>query len=443
MRRQTAIVTMLAVAAMAWAPALAENWAQWRGPLLNGSTPEANLPTKIGPSQGVAWRAKLPGGSGSTPIIWDDRIFISAQDRAQKTWAVCLSRDGGRELWKREIGKGFGNKQGNTGASPSPITDGTTVWFYYGVGDLLAFDMDGKMLWRRNIQKDHGKFEILWDYGASALLHGGKLYVPVIHGAYGRGVRKGGGAKAGGKSYLLCVEPATGRDVWKHARPSAAVAEGMQAYTTPIPYAAPGGTQILVTGADHVTAHDPRTGRELWRSPTYNPKKDPYYRTVVSPVVCGDALVVAAPRGGDLFGGPIGARRWAWTHRRKSPDVPTPLSYKGRFYVLLGKDRTLLCIEPRSGKILGQCRLTGRAVFQASPTGADGKIYCINMRGEAFVVAAGDSPKLLHRADFGGRDVRSTISVSDGQLFVRVDDTLYCVGQRNTGIAPAGKPGNP
>ena len=429
MRRLTCAVAVSAVLAAVAAAALAENWPQWRGPLLNGSTEETHLPTKIGPAQGVAWRAKLPGGSGSTPIVWEDRIFVSAQDRARQTWAVCLSREGGRELWKRPIAKGFGNRQGNTGASPSPITDGRSVWFYYGTGDLLAFDMDGKQRWRRNIQEDHGKFEILWDYGASALLHGGKLFVPVIHGAYGRGRRRGGD-KPGGKSYLLCVDPATGRDVWKHARPSDAPAEAMQAYTTPIPHAGPGGTQILVTGADHITAHDPRTGREIWRSPTYNPKKDRNYRTVVSPVVCGEVVVAAAPRGGDLFGGPLGGRRWAWTHRRNSPDVPTPLSYKGRFYVLVGSSKTLLCIEPESGKILGQCKLSGKAVFQASPTGADGKIYCINMRGEAYVCSAEDSPKVLHRADFGARDVRSTISVSNGQLFVRADDTLYCIGKK-------------
>lgn len=438
MRKLTRIAAGLAVVAMVSVPAPAENWPQWRGPLLNGSTPETNLPTKIGPTQGVAWRAKLPGGSGSTAIIWEDRIFVSAQDRAMKTWALCLSRDGGKELWKHAIGKGFGNRYGNTGASPSPITDGTTVWFYYGTGDLLAFDMDGKQLWRRNIQNDHGKFDILWDYGASALLHGGKLYVPVIHGVYvprgGRWRRPGGvkpaGGKAAGKSYLLCVDPKTGRDVWKHSRPSDALNEATQAYTTPIPYAAAGGTQILVTGADYITAHDPKTGRELWRSATYNPRRDGNYRTVVSPSVCGNVVVAAAPRGGDLFGGPIGGRRWAWTHQRNSPDVSTPLSYKGRFYVLVGKTRTLLCIEPKSGKIVGQCKLSGKTVFQASPTGADGKIYCINMSGEAFVVSAADSPKLLHRADFGGRGVRSSISVSNGQLLVRADDTLYCIGKK-------------
>ena len=426
MQKFTWLAAVAAGLAIASAPAPAENWAQWRGPLLNGSTPETNLPMKIGPAQGVVWRAKLPGGGGSTPIVWGDRIFISAQDRAERTWAVCLSRDGGKELWKRAIGKGFGNHQGNTGASPSPITDGTTVWFYYGAGDLLAFNMDGKQLWRRNIQKDHGTFEILWSYGASALLLGGKLYVPVIHGEH----RGGGSSRGGGKSYLLCVDPKTGRDVWKHARPSAAPAEAKQAYTTPIPYAAPGGTQILVTGADHITAHDPESGRELWRSATYNPKKERTYRTVVSPVVCGDVVVAAAPRGGDLFGGPVGGGRWTWTHRRNSPDVPTPLSYKGRFFVLVGKSRTLLCIEPKSGRILGRCTLSGRTVFQASPTGADGKIYCLNMLGELFVVSAEDSPKLLHHADFGARNVRATVSVSNGQLFVRVDDTLYCFGKK-------------
>jgi len=405
-------------------PAKADNWAQWRGPAFNGSSAETNLPAKIGPNQGVVWRAKLPGGGGSTPIVWGDRIFLTAQDRSQRLSALCISRDGGKVLWRHAVGMGFGNRHGNTGASPSPITDGKTVWFLFGTGELLACDMAGKQLWRRNIQKDHGKFEILWDYGASALLLDGRLYVPVIHG----NLRTP--AQARGKSYLLCIDPKTGRDIWKHSRQTKAPFEAKQAYTTPIPHAAAGGTQILLTGADCVTAHDPKTGGELWRSASYNPRKNRTYRTVVSPAVCDNMVIVAAPRGGDLYGGAIGSYRWACTHKGNSPDVPTPLSFKGRFFVLHGMARTLLCIEPKSGRILSRCKLDAKGVFQASPTGADGKIYCITLTGELFVLSAEDPPKVLHRASFKTKDVRSTVSISNGQLFVRADDTLYCFGRQ-------------
>ena len=429
MPRRHAPAAFAALLTVLIAPTLADNWPQWRGPHFNGSSTETGLPAKFGPTENVAWKAPLPGGCGSTPIVWADRVFVTAQDRAKKTWALCISRKDGSPLWKHAISTGFGNKQGNTAASPSPITDGQTVWFYFGTGDLLACDLGGRQLWRRNIQKDHGKFEILWDYGASPLLLGGRLYVPVIHGEY-RGGKGQGGGNPGGKSYLLCVDPKTGRDVWKRPRPSPAPAEAMQAYTTPIPFHSPDGVQILLSGADHVTAHDPATGRELWRSPSYNPRKDRNYRTVVSAVTSDNMVIVCAPRGGDLFAVPAGGSKWAWTHRRESPDVPTPLAYKGRFYVLVCSKRTLLCIEPKTGEILGQCKVGDRGIFQASPTGADGKIYCINLQGEAVVLSADDTPRVLHRASFGGSGCRGSIAVSDGQLFIKTDTELFCIGTR-------------
>jgi len=116
--------------------------------------------------------------------------------------------------------------------------------------------------------------------------------------------------------------------------------------------------------------------------------------------------------------------------RHNSPDVCTPLVYRGKFYILNGVAKKLLRVEPRNSKVLGECDLEGKTKFQASPTGADGKIYCINMRGEAFVVSATDTPRILHRIDTGGKDCRSTIAIAGGKLFIRVDDRLYCIGKK-------------
>jgi len=417
--------------------AAAENWPQWRGPLFNGSTTETGLPTKFSPSENVAWTADLPGAGGSTPIVWDDSVFITAQEaQSRKLWAVCLNRSDGTVRWRKAMGTGFANRQGNTGASPSAITDGKTVWFYFGTGELAAFDFRGTEIWRRNISKDHGPFEILWDYGATGLLHAGKLYVPVIHGAIRRGGRRRGGpapSGQGGKSFLLCVEPATGRDVWKRPRPSAAPFEAKQAYTTPIPCELGGRKMILVTGADHVTAHDAASGKELWRSPTYNPRKDRNYRTVVSPVVAGGMVMACPPRGAQrLYGAAIGqaAEAWAWEKRAPSPDVCTPLFYRGRLFVLAGIRKKMLCLDPKTGGTIWEGDLETRSIFQASPTGADGKIYCLSMKGEAVVLSAGDRLDVLHRASMGGSGVRSTIAAAGGQLFLRTDTKLYCIGKR-------------
>lgn len=414
----------------------AENWPQWRGPFFNGSSSETDLPTRFSPTENLAWQGDLPGVGGSTPIVWEDHVFVSAQEPgSMKLWAVCLGRDNGQVRWRKPMGTGFGNKMGNTGASPSPITDGKTVWFYFGTGELAAFDLAGKQLWRRNIATDHGPFEILWDYGSTGLLHRGRLYIPVIHGGptRSRGRGPGGRPTRGGKGFLLCLDAATGRDIWKRHRPTDALFEAQQAYTTPIPATIGGREVILVTGADYVTAHDPATGKELWRSPSYNPRRDRAYRTVVSPAVADGMVVACPPRGArQFYGGPIGksSGQWAWTKHAPSPDVPTPLFYRGKLFVLVGMRKRMFCLEPKTGRTIWEGSLGGTSPFQASPTGADGKVYCINMRGEVVVLSAGDKFEILHRVKLGGYGCRSAIAVAGGQLFIRTDKRLYCIGKR-------------
>lgn len=425
----------LLILSAAWAGALpagadAANWPQWRGPAFNGSSGETNLPTTFSPTENVTWSVELPGVSGSTPIIWDDYVFVSAQEPAsKKLWAMCLGRGDGKVRWKHPMGTGFANKMGNTGASASPITDGRSVWFFYGTGRLTAMDLAGRVLWQRDIPGDHGKFELMWDYGASALLHGGKLYVAVLHGDHRiRGRRD--------ISYLLCLDAKTGKDLWKRPRVTDAPQESRQAYITPIPLLREGGVQLLILGGDYLTGHDPADGRELWRSKSYNPRRNPWWRTVPSGVGAGDVAVGCAPKGGRLFavrtadagGGKAGSE--LWSSRRHSPDVCTPLIYNGRLFVLNGLKKTLVSMDLRSGKVLWQGRLAERGVFQASPTGADGKIYCINLLGEAVVASAGESFKVLHRVQMGGKGCRSSIAVADGQLFLRTDTKLYCIGKR-------------
>jgi len=421
--RAAAILAAVAVIASS---AHAENWPQWRGPHFNGSSGETDLPTTFSPDDNVTWKATLPGLGASTPIVWGDCVFVTAQvPHSRDLWALCLDRGDGSVRWRKPMGRGFGNKQGNTGASPSAITDGKTVWFYFGTGELVAFDFGGNERWRRNIAKDHGPFDLLWAYGSTGLLYEGVLHIPVIHGPMR------GQTKPGGIGFLLGVDPATGKDLWKQARPSEAERECVQAYTTPIPFEVGDRKRILLIGADHATAHEAASGKEVWRSPTYNPAKDPNFRAVVSPVVIGGKVLVCAPRGGQRFyAAEVGKEGWVWTKREHAPDVCTPLLYEGRVYVLVGDHRMIFCMDPATGKTLWKGDLGGKTKYQASPTGADGKIYCINMKGEAVVLAAGDAFKVLHRAEMGGGDCRASIAVSDGQLFVRTDARVYCIGKR-------------
>ena len=424
-RRRSTVALAVWLVLLAAGTVRAEPWTQWRGPHFNGSSTETDLPTRFSTTENVTWTATLPGAGASTPIVWGDRVFITAQVAHNKAlWALCLDRRDGSVRWSKPMGQGFANKQGNTGASPSAITDGKTVWFYFGNGELAAFDLEGNETWRRNISEDHGPFDLLWDYGATGLLYGGRLYIPVIHGVLRTG--------PGEKSFLLCVDPATGKDLWKQPRPSDAAREAKQAYTTPIPTEIGGRTVILVGGGDYTTAHDAATGKEVWRTPSYNPLPDPNFRTIVSPAVSKGIVTVCAPRGGRrIYGAPLGrSGTWAWTQKTDAPDVCTPLVWQDDFYVLVGTHKRMLRLRPTTGETVWEGNLGTRGRFQASPTGADGKIYCLSMNGEAVVLSAGEPFEVLHRTDMGGKGVRASIAVADGQLFIRTDAKVYCIGRR-------------
>jgi outer membrane protein assembly factor BamB len=421
------------------ATALADNWPQWRGPNFDGSSKETGLPDHFSTTENVVWTATLPGPSGSTPVIFGDNVFVNSIDAAKKSRvALCLDRKSGSVRWQQDIGPGISLDDRSNFSSPSPVTDGEWVWFYYGNGDLVCFDVSGKKVWARNIQKDYGPFAYQWTYGASPLLFGGKLYIQVLQ----RNVPVNGRGNPHNDSYLLALEPKTGKEIWRHVRPSDAVAESREAYSTPIPYTWNNKTELLVLGGDCITGHDPETGKELWRWGTWNPNKITHWRLVPSPVAgegvalaCGpkNAPITAVKVGGS---GNLDAKGIAWqsSDRDLTADVPTPLFYKGHFYVMNGNKRSLFCVEPRSGKILWSGDLDTRAVIECSPTGADDKIYVMDHRGTVFIAsAAPDRFKLLGTAAMGdARDnsLRSSISIAQGNLFIRTASKLYCVGKK-------------
>src|SRR5438093_1399942 len=158
--------------------ARAENWSQWRGPFFNGSTTEKGLPSIFSKTENVNWVADLPGPSAATPIIWNDRVLLSSVDQKAGTLqAICLDRATGRALWKRETGVGVSLDDRSNYASPSPVTDGKLVWFFYGNGQLVALDLEGKEVWSRNLQKDYGAFAFQWTFSSSPTLYDGRLYL--------------------------------------------------------------------------------------------------------------------------------------------------------------------------------------------------------------------------------------------------------------------------
>lgn len=411
----------------------AEDWTQWRGPFFNGSSDEKDLPSSWSKTENVLWVATMPGTGQSTPIIWQDRVFITAIEKeSKKMWALCLNRSDGKELWKHEMGTGFFTRTGNSGASPSPITDGERVYFLFGTTEFVAYDMDGNLLWQRNIEKDHGKIQISFGYGASPLLYKGKLYISVIH-RYSAVEPEAG--KPEPVSYLLCIDPETGKDVWRHERRTDAVQESMEAYTTPYPFEGKDGTLIIVAGGDYVTAHDLADGKEVWRTHDTNPNKRKNYRLVPTTVSVDEAIIFCEARGKAMFAikgsgsGQLSEGELMWTVRENAPDVCTPLVMDGKLFVLDGNKKVMSCLDPKTGEVYWRGDLNTEGRFQASPTGADGKIYCISMGGEVVVLSAGDKFQMLSNVDMSGEGTcRSTISIAYGQLFVRTPQNLYCIG---------------
>jgi outer membrane protein assembly factor BamB len=422
MRSRTIAALLVACAV---APLGAENWPHWRGPSHNGISGEKNLPVKWTQTENILWKLPMPALSGSTPIIWGDRIFLNVADALPDTghgpslhlW--CVDRLKGTILWQRPLGGGNRMQRKQNQSTPSPVTDGTNVWVMTGTGILKAFDFTGKELWGRDIQKDYGAFGLNWGYGSSPLLHADSLYVQVLHGM-----------RTDDPSYLLRIDKATGKTTWRVERPTKASMESPDSYTTPAFLQAGASGEIVVTGGDVVTGHDVATGQELWRVDGLNPTNNPNYRIVASPVVYGD-LIIAPTRERPMLVLKAGGRGDAtkshvlWSFD-SGPDVPTPVT--DGTYVYVVNDRGIMfCLDAPTGReIYGRQRLRP-GTYSGSPVLADGRIYITNEDGVTSVIKAGPEFQLLAENEFDDYTLSSP-AVSGGRMYFRTTKFLWAIG---------------
>ena len=415
-------------------PVRAENWAQWRGPNMNGTSNEKNLPSIWSKTENVAWATAMPGTTASTPIIWGDRVFTSAANKSKELLAICVDAKTGKVLWSDKTGTDRRTAGSNHNmASPSPVTDGKSVFFLFGTGDTVAYDFAGKRLWSRDIEKDYGPFIVKWGYGSSPLLHDGKVYVLAMQnkkpGEYGVKGHPAGVVD----SYLLALDAATGKTLWKHVRPTDANGESTESYSTPLLCEIGGRKEIVIHGGEFATGHDPKTGNELWRWEFVPNGRESWQRTVSSSVAGDGVIYFGRPRWRGLYAvrptntGLLKSGAMLWKHDKHANDASTPLLYGGRLYVLCGKTKTIACMAPKTGKVVWAQKLDVKAQFRSSPTGADGKIYFMSMNGEVFVLKAGDEFKQLAKIEMNEKKCLSTISVSGGRLFLRTPGFLYCI----------------
>ena len=415
-----------------------ENWPQWRGPNFSGYVEASGLPISWSETENIVWKAALPSWSGSTPVIWGDKIFIMTPSKGEEgghgsdadrpsvggqVLLLCLDKKDGSVLWERGLDTGNENINKQNDSSPSPVTDGTHVWAMTGTGMLAAFTVDGDPLWRFDLQEKYGAFGQQFGYGSSPLLYDGMVIVQVLHGF-----------NTDDPSYLVAFDGTSGEVRWKVERPTDAIYESPDAYTTPLPVTHGGRTDIVVSGGDYVTGHDPATGVERWRAAGLNPEKSRLYRIIASSVSCCGMIfsptrqkpLLALRAGGT---GDITTSHLAWKWDAKNgPDVPTP-ACDGNYLYFADDRGMVLCLEPATGKIIWGPERTARGVVSASPLVADGKIYITNEDAVTTVLTAGSEYKELAVNKLDQAYTLSSIAVSGNRLYLRTATHLYCIGE--------------
>ena len=433
-RELSSILLGMALILVLSARAPATDWPQWRGPFFNGSTDETSLPASWSETENTAWVRALPGPSGATPIISGGRVFIAStvKDKADFV-ALCLDAVSGELRWQRKVGRDGRRFPRNNLASPSPVTDGKRVFFLYGNGELAGFDVEGRPLWSRNIEREYGNLALQFGYSNSPLLHDAKLYIVVIR--RNKPYRK---PEADGplESFVMALDPASGRTLWKQPRLTDAFDEGMETYSTPIPFVRDGDVELLNTGADFVTAHDPMTGKELWRF-EYWTRKVRDSRVIPSLVGGGGLIYGTRHKNNPVFalkppsdGEPA---RIVWEFDDAAPDCSTPCFYRDRLYVLDGMKhgKVVTCLDPGTGRTLWRGKIGGRGPWRASLTAADGKLYCINETGEVVVLKAeGEDFEILFETKIDEPRIQSSIAIAEGRLYLRTAENLYCIAKK-------------
>jgi outer membrane protein assembly factor BamB len=401
----------------------AENWPAWRGPQANGISGEKGIPLKWSTSENIAWKLAMPSRSGATPIVWGDTIFLNVATAMTtgelELWSV--DRKSGQPIWKRPLGGGNNQQRKQNMSTPSPVTDGTTVWVMTGTGILKAFDFKGNELWMRDVQKDYGQFGLNWGYASSPLLHQGVLYVQVLHGM-----------KTDDPSYVMKVDGKTGKTMWKVNRPTHAISESPDAYTTPLLVNLGKTFEIVVAGGDIVTAHDPASGKELWRANGLNPTNNPNYRIVASPVVAA-GLIIAPTRNKPMLAlkpggsGDVTESSKVWSFDL-GPDVPSPVS-DGKLVYVVRDNGVIHALDVKTGAVVWGPERLKTGAYSASPVIVEGKLYVTSENeGLTSVITAGPKFEVLAENPLDDYTLASP-AVSNGQIFIRTDKFLWAIGK--------------
>jgi outer membrane protein assembly factor BamB len=400
----------------------ADNWPHWRGPDNNGIARSHGLPLRWSESKNIVWKLPLPGKVGSTPVLWNNRLFlISSRDNDMVL--LCIRTDG-KPLWERLLARAIEpaskKDEGNEGAA-SPSTDGKYVYTFVWSGAVACHDFEGREVWKFDAQERYGKFDILHGVHSTPLLHEGRLYLVLLHS-------KG--------HWVIALDKATGKEVWKIDRKSDAVGVSREAYASPCLWKGK-QTSLVVLGCDYATGHRLEDGSEIWRLGDLNPRAtyNPTLQLIATPVATPEMLFVPTAKGGCVVAIKPGARGLIragdpferWRRAKGSPDVPSPLVYEGRVY-LVREPGFLQCLDAQTGAELYLHRLHADR-YCASPILAAGRIYLTARDGTTSVVRVGRHFELLATNTLDDNFTASA-AVGNDRIYLRGFRSLYAIEER-------------
>ena len=397
----------------------AENWPRFRGPTGQGVSSETSLPAEWSSTSGIAWKTEIPGESWSSPIVWNDQVFVTtATDGGRSCRVLALDRKAGRVLWNTEVFQQTpGHKQGkNSYATPTPVTDGERVYAVFGDGSVAAVNFDGSLAWTNRDVKFYSEHGL----GASPLVYG-ELLIMAFDGSSPGPETKVGWQIPWDQAFILAVDKTTGKPRWRASRGLSRIA-----HISPAVIRMGDREELLSCAGDAIQGFNPKTGQRLWHVFSEG-------EGVVPSPAWGDGLIFTASGFGKstIRAVRMGARddatktHIAWEQRKGVPSQSSLLYVKPFLYAVT-EGGIASCVKSESGDIVWQQRIGGE--FCASPVFGDGKVFFLSEQGDTTVVAPGAEFKQLARNTLGER-CQASPAVSQEHLFIRSDKHLWCIGK--------------
>ncbi|MCK5564702.1 MAG: PQQ-binding-like beta-propeller repeat protein [Planctomycetes bacterium] len=396
-------------------------WPRMRGPYTNGNAEPGTYPTNWDP-ENVLWKIDVPGKGTSTPVVWNEKIYLTAGVGGQD--AVIAYDWSGKHIWQRQLGTETSGKHKNaSGSNSSPVTDGTGVFVFFKSGRLAALEMDGTVRWETNLFERFGKDNRYWDFGTSPVLTKKDVVMAQLHD---------------GQSWLAAFDKVSGKMSWKVARNYETAQEGSQGYSTPVVFSHKGAEALLVYGGEHLTAHSGVDGKIIWSCGDFNPEGLKFWAIVGTPVIARGVAVVPVGREDrdmpNLHGikmggsGDVTKTHRLWKREDTGSFIPSPTEHKGRVYIL--RDRGKIdCIDPLTGKSYWVGEFPkGKGKFYSSPLIAGDHLYAAREDGIVFVLGLNDKFEIISEIDMEDAIISSPAAVSD-RILIRTKKHLFCIGK--------------